>query len=202
MLVTDKLASYRVAHRTTMSTTKHRQSKYSNNRCENSHQPTRQREHAMKGFRTVGSAQRFLSSFSRISPHFRPPRHRITAPITAPNSLPDSRYGIRSPNRPSLPDRQRAAMVCCARKLLRNKQLDSAYLMLLRACGPIEHRGYISVAARLDESQKRRCATIRRTFDGGAKESTAELRWSCQRCAPSVTICGSGWTRRMDVTQT
>ncbi|MDV6278644.1 hypothetical protein R3Q06_35265 [Rhodococcus erythropolis] len=33
----------------------------------------------MKGFRTVGSAQRFLSSFSRISPHFRSPRHRVTA---------------------------------------------------------------------------------------------------------------------------
>ncbi|MDV6278475.1 hypothetical protein R3Q06_34250 [Rhodococcus erythropolis] len=33
----------------------------------------------MKGFRTVGSAQRFLSSLSRISPHFRPPRHRMTA---------------------------------------------------------------------------------------------------------------------------
>ncbi|MDV6277941.1 IS6 family transposase [Rhodococcus erythropolis] len=79
VLVTDKLASYRVAHRTTMSTTEHRHNKYLNNRCENSHQPSRQRERAMKGFRTVGSAQRFLSSFSRISPHFRPPRHRMTA---------------------------------------------------------------------------------------------------------------------------
>ncbi|MDV6278271.1 IS6 family transposase [Rhodococcus erythropolis] len=79
VLVTDKLASYRVAHRNTMSTTEHRHNKYLNNRCENSHQPTRQRERAMKGFRTVGSAQRFLSSFSRISPHFRTPRHRMTA---------------------------------------------------------------------------------------------------------------------------
>ncbi|MDV6278267.1 hypothetical protein R3Q06_32925 [Rhodococcus erythropolis] len=33
----------------------------------------------MKGFRTVGSAQRFLSSFSRISPHFRAPRHQMNA---------------------------------------------------------------------------------------------------------------------------
>ncbi|MDV6278415.1 hypothetical protein R3Q06_33875, partial [Rhodococcus erythropolis] len=33
----------------------------------------------MKGFRTVGSAQRFLASFSRISPHLRTPRHRMTA---------------------------------------------------------------------------------------------------------------------------
>ncbi|NHE67796.1 IS6 family transposase [Rhodococcus sp. D-46] len=79
VLVTDKLASYQVAHRETMSTSEHRQNKYSNNRCENSHQPTRQRERAMKGFRTVVAAQRFLASFSRISPHLRPPRHRMTA---------------------------------------------------------------------------------------------------------------------------
>ena len=52
-----RLASYRVAHRKTMSTTKHRHNKNLNNRCENSHQPTRQRERAMKGRRTVGSAQ-------------------------------------------------------------------------------------------------------------------------------------------------
>lgn len=79
VLVTDQFASYPVAHRTTMASVEHRQSKYLNNRCENSHQPTRQRERAMKGFRSVGSAQRFLAAFSRISPHFRPPRHRMTA---------------------------------------------------------------------------------------------------------------------------
>lgn len=78
-LITDKLTSYRVADRQMMSTTEHRQNKYLNNRCENSHQPTRQRERAMKGFRSVGSAQRFLASFSRISTHFRPSRHRMTA---------------------------------------------------------------------------------------------------------------------------
>ena len=77
--ITDKLASYTIAHRTTMSAVEHRQNKYLNNRCENSHQPTRQRERAMKGFRSVGSAQRFLASFSRLSPLFRPPRHRMTA---------------------------------------------------------------------------------------------------------------------------
>ncbi|MDV6278427.1 DDE-type integrase/transposase/recombinase, partial [Rhodococcus erythropolis] len=64
---------------TTMSTTEHRQNKYLKNRCENSHQPTPQCERAMNGFRSVGAAQRFLASFSRISPHFRPPRHRMTA---------------------------------------------------------------------------------------------------------------------------
>lgn len=62
-----------------MSTVEHRQIKYLNNRCENSHQPTRQRERAAKGFRSVVAAQRFLAAFGHISPHFRPPRHRMTA---------------------------------------------------------------------------------------------------------------------------
>jgi putative transposase len=79
VLVTDKLASYGVAHRRLMPGVEHRRSKYLNNRVENSHQPTRQRERAMKGFTSAGHAQRFLSAFSGISPHFRPRRHRLTA---------------------------------------------------------------------------------------------------------------------------
>ena len=46
VLVTDKLASYGVAHRQLMGSVAHRQSRYLNNRAENSHQPTRQRERA------------------------------------------------------------------------------------------------------------------------------------------------------------
>jgi putative transposase len=79
VLVTDKLASYPVAHRRLMRSVEHRQSKYLNNRAENAHQPTRQRERAMKRFTSPGHAQRFLSAFSGISPHFRPRRHRLTA---------------------------------------------------------------------------------------------------------------------------
>jgi putative transposase len=79
VIVTDKLRSYGAAHREVMPCVEHRQSKYLNNRAENSHQPTRQRERAMKGFRSVGGAQRFLSAFSGISPHFRPRRHLMTA---------------------------------------------------------------------------------------------------------------------------
>jgi putative transposase len=41
--------------------------------------PTRQRERAMKKFTSPGGAQRFLSAFSGISPHFQPCRHRFTA---------------------------------------------------------------------------------------------------------------------------
>jgi putative transposase len=80
VIVTDKLRSYGAAHREVIPSVEHRQSRYLNNRAENSHQPTRQREHAIKGFRSVGAAQRFLSAFSGISPHFRPRRHLMTAP--------------------------------------------------------------------------------------------------------------------------
>ncbi|MFH9970113.1 transposase, partial [Streptomyces mirabilis] len=80
VVVTDKLRSYGAAHREVMPSVEHRSHKGLNNRAENSHQTTRQRERAMKGFRSVGRAQRFLSAFSGISPHFRPRRHLMTAP--------------------------------------------------------------------------------------------------------------------------
>ncbi|MBL3671266.1 IS6 family transposase [Streptomyces sp. M2CJ-2] len=79
VLVTDRLRSYGAAHRQVMRSVEHRSHKSLNNRAENSHQPTRQRERAMKGFRSVGAAQRFLAAFSGISPHFRPHRHLMTA---------------------------------------------------------------------------------------------------------------------------
>ena len=78
VLVTDTLRSYQVAHGAVMASVEQRQSRYLN-RAENSHQPTRHRERAMKRFRTPGAAQRFLAVFSVISPHFRPRRHRLTA---------------------------------------------------------------------------------------------------------------------------
>jgi putative transposase len=58
VLVTDKLASYGVAHRRLMRSVEHRQSKYLNNRGENSHQPTRVRERAMKKFSSPGSRKK------------------------------------------------------------------------------------------------------------------------------------------------
>ena len=79
VLVTDKLRSYGAARHRVLRSVEHRQSKYLNNRAENSHQPTRQRERAMKTFTSARHAQRFLSAFSGISPHFRPRRHRLSA---------------------------------------------------------------------------------------------------------------------------
>jgi putative transposase len=79
-MVTDRLASYRVAQRELVSSVTHRCSKYLNNRAENSHQPTRVRERVMKRFASAGQAQRLLFAFSHIRAHFRPCRHLMSAP--------------------------------------------------------------------------------------------------------------------------
>ncbi|MFD5662492.1 IS6 family transposase [Streptomyces hirsutus] len=79
VVVTDRLRSYGAAHREVLPSVEHHSHQGLNNRAENSHQPTRQRERAVKGFRSVGAAQRFLAAFSGISPHFRPHRHLMTA---------------------------------------------------------------------------------------------------------------------------
>lgn len=79
VIVTDNLACYCVAQHQILASNAHRRSKYLNNRAETSHQPTQQRERAMKRFTAPGHAQRFLSAFSGISPHLRPVRHRLLA---------------------------------------------------------------------------------------------------------------------------
>jgi putative transposase len=79
VIVTDKLRSSGAVRREVVPSVAHRSPKGLNNRAENSHQPTRQRARAMKGFRGTGGAQRLLSAFSGISPPFRPRRHLMTA---------------------------------------------------------------------------------------------------------------------------
>ncbi len=59
-LVTDKLGSYRVAHREEMPSVAHDTTKYANNLAESSHRSTREQERQMKGFRRAANAQRFL----------------------------------------------------------------------------------------------------------------------------------------------
>jgi putative transposase len=81
VLITDKLASYGAAKRELLSSVEHRQHRYLNNRAENSHQPTRQRERRMQGFKSPGHAQRFLAAYGPIVQHFRPRRHLLPAPI-------------------------------------------------------------------------------------------------------------------------
>jgi putative transposase len=79
VIITDKLKSYGAAKREILPGVEHRQHRYLNNRAENSHQPTRQRERRMQGFRSPGHAQRFLSAYGPIAQHFRPRRHLLSA---------------------------------------------------------------------------------------------------------------------------
>src|SRR5829696_5625388 len=58
VIITDKLASYGAARREVLPTVEHRQHKRLNNRAENSHQPTRERERRMRRFKSPGHAQR------------------------------------------------------------------------------------------------------------------------------------------------
>jgi putative transposase len=58
-VVTDKLGSYRVAHRELVPTVPHNTNQYANNLCEASHRATREKERQMNRFRTVATAQRF-----------------------------------------------------------------------------------------------------------------------------------------------
>ncbi len=75
LIITDQLRSYSAAKAEIMPSVQHCRDKWQNNRCENSHQPTRLREHVMRRFKSVGQAQRFLSAFGVIGSHFRPGRH-------------------------------------------------------------------------------------------------------------------------------
>src|ERR687893_1578597 len=81
VLITDKLGSYEAAKQEVMPGVEHRRHRRLNNRAENSHQPTRQRERAMRRFKSAGHAQRFLSAHGPILSHFRPRRPRLPARV-------------------------------------------------------------------------------------------------------------------------
>jgi putative transposase len=79
VIITDQLQRDEAAKREIMPGVEHRQHRYLNNRAENSHQSTCQRERRMGRFKSSGHAQRFLSAYEPISQHFRPRRHRLPA---------------------------------------------------------------------------------------------------------------------------
>ena len=78
-LASFNVRSYAAAKAEIMPDVLHRQDKRSNIHAENSHQPTRERERRMRGFKSAGHAQRFLSSFGVIATLFRPSRHLLSA---------------------------------------------------------------------------------------------------------------------------
>src|ERR1700722_2708194 len=63
-----------VAQRQLLPRVEHRQSRYLNNRAENSHRPMRRRERQMQRFKSRKQAQNFLSAHAFIYGHFHPRR--------------------------------------------------------------------------------------------------------------------------------
>jgi putative transposase len=83
-LVTDKLKTYAAAKNELLSSVAHHCGKRKNNRAENSHQPTRERERKRRRFKSPGQAQQFL-----------PGRHRMRARTTASYCAGSSPVGMR-----------------------------------------------------------------------------------------------------------
>ena len=78
-IITDKLRSYASAKREVMASVPHCQDQYANNRAEVSHEPTREQERQMRGFRSDGQAQRFLSVHGQYNNLLRLGRHLLKA---------------------------------------------------------------------------------------------------------------------------
>ena len=78
-IVTDKLKSYSAAHRELLVAVPHCTDCHANNRAEVSHEPTRQQERSMRGFKSLGQAQRFLAVHAEVGNLFRVGRHLLKA---------------------------------------------------------------------------------------------------------------------------
>jgi putative transposase len=72
VIITDRLRSYEAAKREVLPSVEHRHHRYLNNRAENSHQPTRQRERRMQRFKSWGflpnPPKRYIPGFRARSP--------------------------------------------------------------------------------------------------------------------------------------
>jgi hypothetical protein len=85
-IVTDQLRSYPAAKAEIqeLASVKHvfvKAAARLNNRAENSHQATRERERRMRGFRNLKRTQQFLSCFGPIRQHFALKRHLLSASL-------------------------------------------------------------------------------------------------------------------------
>ena len=65
-IVTDKPASYGIAHREVIPESVHVNNQYANNRAEQLQEVTRVRERGMREFKSVGQAQKFLATHAAV----------------------------------------------------------------------------------------------------------------------------------------
>jgi putative transposase len=73
------LRSYLAAKKELVLGVEHSTQQYENNRCELSHQPSRQQERQMRKFKSQGQAQRFFSCHGVVNNLFRLGRHLMKA---------------------------------------------------------------------------------------------------------------------------
>jgi transposase-like protein len=78
-LITDDLRSYGAAAGELGLAKRHERGRWRNIRAENPHQPTRRRERKMRGFKSVGYAQRFLSMHAATQNTFNVQHHLTSA---------------------------------------------------------------------------------------------------------------------------
>ena len=81
VVVTDRLRSYRAAMKTMGIAKRQECGRWLNNRAENSHQPFRRRERAMRKLRSAKSLQKFASIHSSVHNHFNLERHLCSRQI-------------------------------------------------------------------------------------------------------------------------
>ena len=91
-IVTDKLRSYSAAKWEIMPSVDHSTQQYENNRCELSHQPSRQQERQMRRFKSQGQTQRLLSCHGVVNNLFRLGRHLLKSKNYMPMYLAQADY--------------------------------------------------------------------------------------------------------------